>query len=95
MLPVVLLNGGFATYSLLVSIIVICLFYFDPAFKFYKSNVQYFTRYVEVSFVSGMLLATLAFIYPTLSGWVIAIWGIPTFIYGFKLSSQVDKLAEK
>jgi hypothetical protein len=95
MLPVILLNSGFATYSLVASIVVILLFNFDPAFKFYKSNIQHFTRYMKISFVSGMLLATVAFIYPSFSGWVIAIWGLPTFIYGFKLSGQVDKLAKK
>lgn len=95
MLPIVLLNGGFATYSSVASIIVICLYYFDPAFKFYKLNIKYFTRYVEISFVLGMLLATLAFIYPSISDWVIAIWGIPTFIYGFKLSHQVDNLVKE
>ena len=94
-LPVILMIKGYAIYSLVASIVAMLLFNFDPAFKFYKSNIPYFTRYMKISFLSGMLLAALAFVYPILSGWVIAIWGLPTFIYGFKLSGKVDDLEDK
>ena len=95
MLPVILLIKGYAIYSLVASIVAMLLFNFDPAFKFYKSNIPHFAKYMKISFLSGMSLATLAFFNPSLSGWVLAVWGLPTFIYGFKLSGKVDDLADK
>ncbi|WP_394176906.1 hypothetical protein [Thalassotalea litorea] len=95
MIPVITLGKGFWEIGLASAAAFILLYNIDPVFKFYRSKVDKFHEVMLWSFSIGMVFSTFAFYIPEHSGKLLALWGIPTFIFSFKLVSQASKLVYK
>ncbi|MDO6447255.1 hypothetical protein Q4493_15910 [Colwellia sp. 1_MG-2023] len=91
MIPVIALGNGELEISLVSSIVVILLFYFDRTFSFYKKVLPKYDLFMKYSFGVGMLLSSIGYIYPEHSKWLFLLWGLPTFIYGYSYASIIDK----
>jgi len=88
-------NNEFVGIALISACVVILLFYFDPVFKYYKSNLPKFDKYCKVSFSLGLLIAVISNLLPSYSGIFLAVWGIPVFIYGFVFCRVIDQIVQK
>ncbi|MFC1518245.1 hypothetical protein ACFL6Z_00855 [Pseudomonadota bacterium] len=94
-MAVVTLGKGYWEIGLTASAVLVISFYLDPVFKFYKSKVEGFEKFMVISFLIGFCIATVAFFVPEHSGKLLAFWGIPTFIISFKNINKFKGLEYK
>ena len=94
-LPVITLYAGYFGFATVLILISIALFCFDPDFRYYKTKISQFSTFYITVLILGITLALLANIVSDYKFLIISIWWLTVFIWGFKLSGQVDNLGDK
>ncbi len=89
-IPIITLGKGHLEISVVSSILAICLFCFDPTFSFYKKNLPNYNFFMKCSFGVGMFLSAIGYAFPNYSNWLLLIWGLPTFLFGYSYASLID-----